>query len=296
MLQSMYPDITWDVWRFDPCPRDFWVARENRVLFFRRLREELSIEAEISDVSSWYKITTKNVTDFGGEGLLRANHNSLYAALNSTYPDLYLHPWKFEDLPAGPWTQDMTLPNLVNRLEELWSISDKAGWQKISRENIFALPESDVDVIYSNGGLVNILEKYFPHNTWDFSEVSPILKERGVHWLSQKVKEIFPESEILENHSISNTSTILDVCLPSEKIGFLYSSPDKKIIAQFKQEHPEFSVFCIPYWWKGGLNQLMATIKKERKDLLVDVTLPSASFPIPDYDPNARLSRQINRI
>jgi hypothetical protein len=77
MLKAVYPKVKWDMWRFEPSPRDFWLAEDNRKLFFERLMEENGISME-SDDSKWYQITSQQITELGGDVYLRMNNNSAY--------------------------------------------------------------------------------------------------------------------------------------------------------------------------------------------------------------------------
>lgn len=82
LLRGVYPDIKWDIWRFEPTPKEFWLSPENRKLFFDRLAEELHIDPTVE--ANWYThtVTIQRMIEFGGEGLLRMYNNSPYQGKN----------------------------------------------------------------------------------------------------------------------------------------------------------------------------------------------------------------------
>jgi hypothetical protein len=53
LLQSVYPEHPWQVWKFAQVPRGFWDSNENQREYLRVLQEQLNI----SKLSDWHSVS-----------------------------------------------------------------------------------------------------------------------------------------------------------------------------------------------------------------------------------------------
>lgn len=53
VLSTLYPDFNWVTWKFDNCPRNYWVDKKNQRDFMDWASEQLNIK----DMSDWYNKT-----------------------------------------------------------------------------------------------------------------------------------------------------------------------------------------------------------------------------------------------
>jgi hypothetical protein len=99
-LKTVYPQHTWLEWRFNQVPKGFWTEVPNHRRFFDWAATELKLE----NLDGWYNVTTSQVRDLGGSGLLANKYaNSLEAALLAVYPSHPWNAWKFKTVPRSFW-------------------------------------------------------------------------------------------------------------------------------------------------------------------------------------------------
>lgn len=66
----------------DKLPYGFWNDKDNRKSFMTELGEKLNIK----DFSDWYSITSEQIKNHGGDGLLRRYGGSPSKLLTSVFP------------------------------------------------------------------------------------------------------------------------------------------------------------------------------------------------------------------
>lgn len=83
ILEKIYPDKEWQVWRFRTVPTGYWDNFDNHRIFFDWLADQLNIDVP----DKWYNISDKDIVDHGGETLLYDYYDgSLINTLMSIYP------------------------------------------------------------------------------------------------------------------------------------------------------------------------------------------------------------------
>ena len=55
LLQHVYPEYDWSLWKFDTVPKGYWQSTSNIENFINRLATQLDIQ----QMDDWYQITTK---------------------------------------------------------------------------------------------------------------------------------------------------------------------------------------------------------------------------------------------
>jgi len=83
-------------------PVGFWKDRNNSRLFFDRLKTKLNI----NDWEGWYHVTKKDITKYGGSGLLRSFGNSPMKAIMSNMNEYPWVKWKFDKV-YNLWAADI---------------------------------------------------------------------------------------------------------------------------------------------------------------------------------------------
>jgi hypothetical protein len=122
-LNSVYPNIRWQPWRFHTY---FLDASYNHKIFFDHLRDHLGITM---DSLEWYRLSVDDLEKYGGPSvtIMMKNFykNSLYKALTFNYPEIKWHPWKFRSDPRSFWAQPDLRKSFVNYLLEKCKISKR---------------------------------------------------------------------------------------------------------------------------------------------------------------------------
>lgn len=86
MMQSIYPDYPWKVWRFHSVPRHYWEDKQHQTEFVEWLFTELNL----SDWKDWYRVPLVTVSKNGGNRLLSLYSYSVIELVRQIYPQ---HPW-----------------------------------------------------------------------------------------------------------------------------------------------------------------------------------------------------------
>jgi hypothetical protein len=87
LLQSIYPEHYWMIWKFSIVPTGYWDKPQNRKEFVDWMGSEFGF----TKLEDWYNITRNQIKEKGGSTLLRKQDNSLIKLLQSVYPE---HNWK----------------------------------------------------------------------------------------------------------------------------------------------------------------------------------------------------------
>lgn len=94
-LQTVYPEHSWIVWKFNRVPHGYWKKRKNSKDFLDWLRGKLGYKS----MEDWYSLTQEDICKNGGRGLLEQHNNSPSKVLQSTYPE---HKWKLDKFKNKP--------------------------------------------------------------------------------------------------------------------------------------------------------------------------------------------------
>ncbi len=84
MLQAVYPDHPWQVWRFEHLSIRFWKHKKNHRLFMDWFGKEMKIRK----LSDWVHVQPSDIYKGGGYGMLKHSYNdSVIHALEAIYPN-----------------------------------------------------------------------------------------------------------------------------------------------------------------------------------------------------------------
>jgi len=173
-------------------------------------------------MDDWYKITSAEIIDNGGEMILRKYRGSISKALQSAYPQ---HEWlltKFVEKPRKFWDAESNKKKLVEWIGNQFQFKKLNEWYKGSFRNA---------PIFNNQGTVSLLLNVYPQWALDSksfaSRTGP--KKASQRMLAVITQEIFPNSEVHEDYSDetlqfkSGRKMQIDVYLPKEKSCFRIS-------------------------------------------------------------------------
>lgn len=98
IVQHIYPDYHWELYKFECLPHGYWQSQRNINHFMKTLKVQL----EIKEMSDWYKITAKDIQAKGGAQLLKLAKygGSHFKLLQEMYPD---YPWELYKFDYVPW-------------------------------------------------------------------------------------------------------------------------------------------------------------------------------------------------
>jgi hypothetical protein len=84
----LYPEHSWDLFKFKALPHGYWKEKANQQSFLETIGKKLGVQ----HLDDWRNISRQQALDHGGSRLLRMYNDSLQNALESIYPQ---HPWNF---------------------------------------------------------------------------------------------------------------------------------------------------------------------------------------------------------
>jgi hypothetical protein len=154
-LQSIYSEFEWDLSLFQMVPHYYYESQKNQRAALDKLAEHLGIQRQ----EEWYSVTSKKARMYGAAKLINEFSNSLFNALQSSYPEFEWNPFQYK---RNRWKRLYKLKNrrkVLNRIAEDWNIETYEDW--------YSLMKSKQDSI---GGsplwIVKVLKKAYPEFTW----------------------------------------------------------------------------------------------------------------------------------
>eukprot|EP00011_Vannellida_sp_DIVA3-517-6-12_P001220 CAMPEP_0114609758 /NCGR_PEP_ID=MMETSP0168-20121206/3251_1 /TAXON_ID=95228 ORGANISM="Vannella sp., Strain DIVA3 517/6/12" /NCGR_SAMPLE_ID=MMETSP0168 /ASSEMBLY_ACC=CAM_ASM_000044 /LENGTH=525 /DNA_ID=CAMNT_0001820681 /DNA_START=1 /DNA_END=1578 /DNA_ORIENTATION=+ len=190
-------------------PNQYWATRANRLAFMEEVREKHRIEK--GRLEDWSRVTTMDLADMGGAGLLRS-FGTMNALLRDSYPELWQGPaaqpraasgsaasadqeWVavFRCRPTVPgtfWESDSNVRQFVLYAQEQLGIRHQEDWYRISQSQLSALGGSG---LLRRMPLDTALRKTFPASSWR-AEYLLSRSKRSAQWnLGKRLQEVFGE-------------------------------------------------------------------------------------------------------
>jgi hypothetical protein len=72
-LQTIYPELDWQIWKFKSLPKSFWINTDNQRTYFLQLGRALKLK----NLDDWHNVDVSAVQERGGKELLKLYDNSL---------------------------------------------------------------------------------------------------------------------------------------------------------------------------------------------------------------------------
>eukprot|EP01114_Cavostelium_apophysatum_P005470 TRINITY_DN1649_c1_g4_i2.p1 TRINITY_DN1649_c1_g4~~TRINITY_DN1649_c1_g4_i2.p1 ORF type:complete len:470 (+),score=99.43 TRINITY_DN1649_c1_g4_i2:214-1623(+) len=313
-LLSVYPEHKWQLWRFkhEVAPNGFWSDKRNQLDFFENLKKEMNIK----EWEDWYKISYKDIYDRGGHGLMVYYNCSPLRALQAVYPQ-----YDFQQFPpraaVGYWRDLNRQRELMNEIGEKLNIRTWSDWYGVQTNHVAQCGGQPILKLYGTS-LAAALKSIFPEYAWRFEQTP----QKKSEWWKNNAKflgkahlrmyeilqsEIFGEvSDVFVNYlhpsftfTESKNPMEFDVFIPSLKLCFEYhgeqhfsGAEDELLQRQRNKEEKrsmcrqhDITMIEIPYWWNGTKEQLLATIKKYRPELVI---FTGDAEPVPSERPKMK--------
>jgi hypothetical protein len=190
MLQLAYPQYSWKIWMFK-VPKGYWNDKENQREFLDWLGKHLGFQK----MEDWYNITSKDVIDNGGIGLILKFADSS-KLVQSVYSEHLWMTWRFQRGSIPPSTE-LSLEKRVEFIKwlakELLITDDnlddwyRTSWNHIDR--IVSLSQ------FKQYPLEQLLKEAYPHQSWDIAKLQ---SKNGKMKASQRilvrmVQEVFSD-------------------------------------------------------------------------------------------------------
>jgi hypothetical protein len=161
-LISVYPETSWQAWRFQWTPRSYWRSLENRRNFLQWVAdcEKICIEED------WYNITKATLIRHGGRGLLHYYGGSPSACLMYSIPDIDWQMWRFEKVPHGYWDEIYNQRKYFDWLAERKDMKTPQEWYSLTDQDIIENGGNGLMINRYQGSKYLALNAIYPDTHW----------------------------------------------------------------------------------------------------------------------------------
>jgi hypothetical protein len=80
-LKALYPDHPWERWRAHRKNKQYWAEPAN----IRQALDQLQTTLKLQDLSDWYRISVRQMNEYGFRGLLK-HYGNIASAIKAAYP------------------------------------------------------------------------------------------------------------------------------------------------------------------------------------------------------------------
>ena len=148
-------------------PNGHWKNKDNHKIYCEYLFKKLGY----TTMDDWYKISSKDIQNNYGNGLLACYYNnSPIKLVTSIYPNYNWVIWKFIMVPLGYWKYD-----IKHRKEYMDWLGKELGyttmddWYKISKKDIYNNYGRGLTCYYNNSH-IKLVTSIYPNYEWDKSK------------------------------------------------------------------------------------------------------------------------------
>eukprot|EP00026_Physarum_polycephalum_P004291 Phypoly_transcript_04309.p1 GENE.Phypoly_transcript_04309~~Phypoly_transcript_04309.p1 ORF type:complete len:715 (+),score=105.32 Phypoly_transcript_04309:82-2145(+) len=135
-IAEAYPNIRFDLNKFDVIPRNHWHSKSNRKAFFEAFAKAKSFDP--LSATDWYKVVPSDIRAFkGGIAVLDYYDKNLAKALNHLYPTLHLEEKRFA-APYGHWAEETHRREFFENFAQEFGFDPKIAqnWRNISKSSL----------------------------------------------------------------------------------------------------------------------------------------------------------------
>ena len=148
--------------KLNSMPKNHWKDKENLKNFIELLAKHLKYKS----MEDWYKISQKQIKDFGGSGFLGAYYEgSAIKFVKDMYPDYDFKEWLFNIAPQGYWKNIENVKLYMNWLYIQKSFNSINDWYKLEQKDFFDYSGRGL-YSYYNCYTLKILEDTYPNIEW----------------------------------------------------------------------------------------------------------------------------------
>eukprot|EP00026_Physarum_polycephalum_P001966 Phypoly_transcript_01970.p1 GENE.Phypoly_transcript_01970~~Phypoly_transcript_01970.p1 ORF type:complete len:954 (+),score=99.16 Phypoly_transcript_01970:90-2951(+) len=158
-LLNLFPDVNWQVNKFQHLPKTFWSEVKNRKIFFTHFAAEKGFDPTRG--KNWLAVRQKDILAMrGGQRILSFHDGSLAKALADLFPDVEFHSAYYkEPKNCRAFFADFAT---LHGFEPL--VPDH--WYKIKHRDILVAPGGTSVLSHYGGSHKSALMRVFPELTW----------------------------------------------------------------------------------------------------------------------------------
>jgi hypothetical protein len=178
-LSAVYPEHTFEGWRFKTVPRGYWTTPPNR----RSFLEEAMTLLRLPSMESWYHVQQSQITEIGGAspemqhyslspnirisgaGLLAHFKGKPSLAIMDSFPEHDWEPWRFSRTISGFWKVHDNRVRYFDWLAKRLRLASKDDWYSVSVADVRAQDGAGILHLYHDS-LEAALTSAYPNHAW----------------------------------------------------------------------------------------------------------------------------------
>lgn len=134
LVMSVYPQHSWNLFRFTSAPKNFWADKKNRLDFIETLGKDMNIKR----YQDWYRVTKADIFRSGGKSLVENYFSgSSYKLIMTILPNNPWQPFLFRT-KSFEWTREHA-QSFLSALALHQHIESIQAWRTISPMQIIML-------------------------------------------------------------------------------------------------------------------------------------------------------------
>lgn len=158
LLQAVYPDKRWMVWKFPRTNSELWNDDQMQRDFLLELGRKFGYSSEID----WLSLSKNDIIWLGGGGLLEKMQGSLSRVLSIIFP---AHPWKDAHFDSFP---EPTLSSMREKLLHFQKVLHVKNWTDWYSIGIYELEEEfgSSSLLSKFGSVSSMVVHLLPEHPW----------------------------------------------------------------------------------------------------------------------------------
>jgi hypothetical protein len=157
LLQTVYPETEWQLWRFQRVSNGFWRDIRNHRDLFQWMGNQL----EVGGTLGWYKVTRFQMESFGGD---IQRHLSKGEALDILFPSED-SPFKYLGRSRELWDDVELQREFMEWVAKQLGLKNMEDWYNVEIDQISKMGGRALLSCYGYS-LASILDKIYPHIKW----------------------------------------------------------------------------------------------------------------------------------
>lgn len=233
-IVSVFPEKTWDPFRFDFKPQGFWKKRSNQ----RKFLESLFAKKRYKVPDDVYDLSWQDVIRHGGAGLLREADNSFTKAILICFPEHDWIEWKFNKVNGGFWRDDRNVSRYLKWLGSRLGYKSAIDWYAVNTKAFADNFGYSVLSLRFKGSPIAAVKHLYPQRKWyewKFSVCPNSFwhkaknRKRYLEWLGRELRiKSYEDWYSVSNDKLykNHGAGLLDYCKGSQALAIIEAFPE----------------------------------------------------------------------
>lgn len=156
-LRSVYPEHSWQFWRFTG---DILTGEVHK---HRKFFENLGKEVNVKNMDDWYKVQISDIVERGGKLIVRKYQYSMLKTMCCLFPEHRWLLWRFnESLPNGTWNDISLQRQFFDWIGETLNIKQREDWFSVTADEVVAMGDHKLLHTHYGDSLIKAIMSVYP--------------------------------------------------------------------------------------------------------------------------------------